>query len=113
MLPRDYATKKMTIQMRFEYLKLMQERYRHCGKAMRGELLDEMQQMTGLHRKTLIQRMASDMRRRPRRKQRGRRYGIEVDDALRVDRREPGLHRGRTSAAGLGTYGTSSADTVS
>ena len=77
-------TKKMTIQMRFEYLKLMQERYRHCGKAMRGELLDEMQQMTGLHRKTLIQRMASDMRRRPRRKQRGRRYGIEVDDALRV-----------------------------
>jgi IS30 family transposase len=77
-------TKRMTIQMRFEYLKLMQERYRRCGKAARGELLDEMQQMTGLHRKTLIQRMAGDMRRRPRRKQRGRRYGIEVDDALRV-----------------------------
>ena len=76
--------KRMAIEMRFEYLKLMQERYRQCGKAMRGELLDEMQQMTGLHRKTLIQRMASDMRRRPRRKQRGRRYGIEVDDALRV-----------------------------
>jgi hypothetical protein len=77
-------SKKMTIQMRFEYLKLMQERYRRCGKAARGELLDEMQEMTGLHRKTLIRRMASDMRRRPRRKQRGRRYGIGVDDALRV-----------------------------
>jgi hypothetical protein len=77
-------TKRMTIQIRFEYLKLMQERYRRRGKAARGELLDEMEQMTGLHRKTLIRRMAGDMRRRPRRKQRGRRYGIEVDDALRV-----------------------------
>ena len=77
-------SKRMTIQMRFEYLKLMQERYRKCGKAARGELLDEMQQMTGLHRKSLIRQMAGDMRRRPRRKQRGRRYGIEVDDALRV-----------------------------
>jgi len=76
--------KRMAIEMRFEYLKLMQERYRQCGKALRGELLDEMQQMTGLHRKTLIQRMASDMRRKKRRRQRGRRYGVEVDDALRV-----------------------------
>ena len=61
MFPREYATKKMTIDMRFEYLKLRQERYAHCGKAKRGELLDETQQMTGLHRKTLIRRMAGDM----------------------------------------------------
>jgi hypothetical protein len=77
-------SKRMTIQMRFEYLKLMQERYRRCGKAVRGKLLDEMQQMTGLHRKTLIRLMASDLRRKKRRRQRGRTYGIEVDDALRV-----------------------------
>jgi hypothetical protein len=77
-------TKRMTIEMRFEYLKLMQERYVRCRKPKRTELLDEMMQMTGLHRKTLIQHMAGDLRRKKRRRQRGRKYGVEVDDALRV-----------------------------
>jgi hypothetical protein len=43
-----------------------------------------MEQVTGHHRKYLIELMASDLRRKPRRKQRGRTYGPEVDDALRV-----------------------------
>jgi hypothetical protein len=48
-------------------------------------MLDEMQQVTGLSRKTLIRHMHSKkIARRTRRKQRGKAYGAAVDDALRV-----------------------------
>ena len=40
--------------------------------------------MTGLHRKTLIRLMTAELMRQPRRKQRGRIYTAEVDDAIRV-----------------------------
>jgi hypothetical protein len=47
-------------------------------------MLDEMQQVTGLNRKTLIRHMRSKkIARRNRRKQRGKAYGAEVDDTLR------------------------------
>ncbi len=47
-------------------------------------LLDEMQAVTGLERKTLIRLMHGSLERRSRQRQRGRTYGAEVDDALRV-----------------------------
>jgi hypothetical protein len=43
-----------------------------------------METVTELHRKSLIRLMNSSLVRRPRRRQRGRTYGPEVDDALRV-----------------------------
>ena len=43
-----------------------------------------MEAVTELHRKSLIRLMKSSLARRPRRRQRGRTYGPEVDDALRV-----------------------------
>jgi hypothetical protein len=43
-----------------------------------------MEQVTGLHRKYLIELMRGDLKRKPRRRRRGRSYGPEVDDALRV-----------------------------
>jgi transposase InsO family protein len=48
-------------------------------------LLDEIEQVTGLHRKSAIRLLnAPDLSRKVRRKQRGRKYGPEVDDAIRV-----------------------------
>jgi hypothetical protein len=48
-------------------------------------MLDEMEQVTNLQRKTLIRHMGrKKIERRVRRKQRGKAYGAEVDDALRV-----------------------------
>lgn len=48
-------------------------------------MLDEMEQVTGLQHKTLIRPMRSKkVERRARRRQRGKAYGAEVDDALRV-----------------------------
>ncbi len=43
-----------------------------------------MVEVTGLHRKSLIRLMRSDLKRKPRQRQRGRTYGSDVDDALRV-----------------------------
>lgn len=51
-------TEKMSIDERFKYLRLMHERYdRAKGRRAKQELLDEMQEMTGLSRKHLISRM--------------------------------------------------------
>jgi hypothetical protein len=75
---------KMPIDERWTYLRRVQKRYRKATRKQRSELLDEMEAHTQQHRKSLIRRMGSDMRRRSRRRQRGRTYGPEVDDALRV-----------------------------
>jgi len=75
---------KMTIDERFKYLRIAHQRYAVAGRKERGHLLNEMEAMTGLNRKTLIRRMNGSRVRKRRRKQRGRIYGADVDDALRV-----------------------------
>lgn len=75
---------EMDINERLKYLRIMRKRYISADRDGRGRLLDEMEQVCGLDRKTLIRRMNSKLERQPRRKQRGRTYGCEVDDALRV-----------------------------
>ncbi|MCR4408413.1 MAG: integrase [Anaerolineae bacterium] len=62
----------------------MKKRYIKANRKERGRLLDEMEVVTGLHRKSLIRLMDSPLQRQPRRRQRGCTYGPEVDDALRV-----------------------------
>ncbi len=75
---------EMTISERRKYLRLMQTSYRAADRAERRRLLDTMQAVTGLARKSLIRLMAGDLERRPRRRQRGQQYGLELDRALRV-----------------------------
>jgi len=74
----------MTIDERRKYLKIMRRRYRQGDRHSRGMLLREMEQVTGLQRKTLIRLMHGSLERRARQRQRGRTYGAEVDDVLRV-----------------------------
>jgi len=75
---------RMTIDERRKYLRKMQERYLQADHTGRGHLLDEMETITGLHRKSLVRLMKGNLTRKPRGRQRGRVYGPEVDDALRV-----------------------------
>jgi hypothetical protein len=75
---------RMTIDEKRKYLRTMHKRYVGAGRKERGRLLDEMEAVTGLHRKVLIRLMKGPLTRKMRRKQRGRSYGTEVDDALRV-----------------------------
>ena len=59
--------KKMTIGERYKYLHQMKKRYDAADKQGRSQLLDEMEAVTGLHRKSLIQRMKGPLvgKRRP------------------------------------------------
>ena len=75
---------RMTLNERRKYLKIMQVRYLTSDRKGQTALLNEMQEVTGCHRKSLIRLMHSDLERKRRRKQRGRTYGHEVDDAIRV-----------------------------
>ena len=75
---------EMTIEERFKYLRKMRERYRVAGRQGRGKLLDEMEVFTGLHRKSLIRRLNGSPVRKPRKKERQKGYGADVDAAIRV-----------------------------
>lgn len=75
---------KMTIDEKRKYLHKMQKRYRAAKRKEKGRLLDEMEQVTELHRKHLITLLKGDLKRKQRQKQRGSTYGADVEDALRV-----------------------------
>jgi hypothetical protein len=75
---------RMTLNERRKYLLRMRLRYVQALRPERSRLLDEMEQVTELHRKSLIRLMQTEPVRQPRRRQRGRTYDHEVDDALRV-----------------------------
>jgi hypothetical protein len=75
---------KMTIDERYKYLRTMKRRYSRADKKTKGKLLDEMEAVTGMHRKSLVRAMNSSLTRKSRRRERGKTYGSDVDDALRV-----------------------------
>ncbi len=62
----------------------MKKRYEQATKKEQGQLLDEMEAITELHCKSLTRLMNGSLERQVRREQRGRNYGSEVDEALRV-----------------------------
>jgi hypothetical protein len=75
---------RMTVDERYKYLRRMKTRYVKAGRKERKHLLDEMEQVTGLHRKSLIRLLKSPLERKVRTRQRGRTYGAEVDGAIGV-----------------------------
>ena len=70
-----------------KYIERMQERYRPAGRGERGggRLLDEIVAVTGYHRKSATRLMARSRSGRVQLNRRGRprRYGPEVEAALR------------------------------
>jgi hypothetical protein len=95
---------EMTVSERRKYLKRMKGRYLAAKRKERSELLTEMQQVTGLHRKSLTRLMhARSLERKKRASPRGRTYGLEVErvivrvwesrDYICAERLTPGLLR--------------------
>ena len=78
------ADDRMTIDERHKYLRQMQKRYRGANRPTREQLLDEMEHVTELHRKSLIRLMGGSLEREPRTQQRGRTYGPPVARAVQV-----------------------------
>lgn len=71
---------QMTIDERRKYLKRMRPRYQQADRQGRGGLLDEMEQVTSLHRKSLLRLLGpAGLDRQPRQRQRGPTYGEEVE----------------------------------
>lgn len=76
---------QMTITERRKYLGRMRPRYVLADHAGRSRLLDAMQAVTGLHRKSVLRLLHQpDLARRPRTTQRGKIYGAPVEDAIRL-----------------------------
>lgn len=74
---------RMTIDELHKYLHKMRIRYWQAAKrSERSRLLDEMQAVTELHRKSLLRLIHGELARKPRRKQRGKTYGAEVKAAV-------------------------------
>ena len=76
-------TEPMNVNERRKYLHKMRVRYWQVkDKKSKSALLDEMATVTNLHRKSLIRLIKGDLARKPRRKQRGKTYGAEVQQAV-------------------------------
>jgi hypothetical protein len=73
---------QMTIEERLKYLRTMKKRYVKANRKERGRLLDEMEAVTGLHRKSLIRLLNGNLERQHRRRERGRTYGPDVTAAI-------------------------------
>jgi len=73
---------KMNINERRKYLRRMKKRYVKANRSEKGRLLDEMEAITELHRKSLIRLMNGSLERKKRQRQRGCTYGPEVEYAL-------------------------------
>jgi transposase InsO family protein len=86
MLPEGTVTteEKMTVDERRKYLRRMKARYDRATRKERGQLLDEMEAVTGMHRKHITRLLNGSLERRPRKRQRGRRYDKAVQDAVGV-----------------------------
>lgn len=74
----------MTVDERRKYIHKMWGRYREANRTEKGKLLDEIEQVTGMHRKAIIRLLNGRLSRKKRYRQRGKTYGVEVDDAIRV-----------------------------
>ena len=76
---------KMTIDERYKVIRNINAKYRQASRAEKGRILDTLIEATGLGRKYLITALkGSGPQRKKRRKQRGRKYGSAVDDAIRI-----------------------------
>ncbi len=76
---------RMTIDERRKYLHKMRLRYwKAKGRKERGRMLDEMEEVTGLHRKSILRLIHGDLARKPRKRERGPSYGDEVRKAVNV-----------------------------
>ena len=74
----------MSLRERRSYLRQMQPRYHRGTKREKRDLLDEMEQVTGMHRKSLTRllNMADLQPKPPRRRPRRRAYGADVEHVV-------------------------------
>jgi hypothetical protein len=76
-------TEPMDVNERRKYLHKIRIRYWQAkDKRTKSALLNEMQSVTNLHRKSIIRLITGELARKPRRQQRGKTYGAEVQSVV-------------------------------
>ncbi len=76
---------QMTVTERRKYLKLMKPLYAKAERSEQSRMLSDMEQVTGLHRKSLLRLLhAPTLERKKRRQGRGRTYGLDVERVILV-----------------------------
>jgi hypothetical protein len=114
------TTDEMTLDERRKYLKRMKPRYTAADREERSRLLTEMEQVTGMHRKSLTRLLrAGSLERKQRSSARPRSYGMEVErvvlrvweslDYVCAERLTPSLLRMAQHLAGFGVLSLSAA----
>jgi len=78
------ADEKLNIDERLKIMRGCRKAYGDANRRTKGRILDTLQEVTGLARKTVIRHLRGSCERKSRERQRGRKYGGEVDDALRI-----------------------------
>src|ERR1700732_3782153 len=79
------SEEQMTVNERRKYLKLMKPHYLQAKRGERSRLLTEMEQVTGLHRKSLLRLLhAASLNRKKRTTSRQRTYGQEVEHVILI-----------------------------
>ena len=76
-------TEPMNINERRKYLNKMWGRFKRANKREKIKLLDEMEAVIGMHRKSIIRILNNQLSRKKRSRERGRTYGVDVDDTIR------------------------------
>lgn len=74
----------MNVNERRKYIHKIWGRYRGADRVEKGRLLDEIEKVTGMHRKAIIRLLSGQLSRKRRVRQRNVTYGVDVDDAIRV-----------------------------
>jgi hypothetical protein len=77
-------TEAMNVDERRKYIHKMWGRYREQDKKEKGRLLDEIEAVTGMHRKAIIRLLNGRLSRKRRTRERGKEYGVEVSDTVRL-----------------------------
>ncbi len=77
-------TDAMNVNERRKYLHKMWGRYRTADRGAKTQLLNEIEAVTGLHRKSIVRTLHGQLSRKKRTRERGKTYGADVDDAIRV-----------------------------
>jgi len=101
-------TEPMNVNERRKYLHKMRIRYWEAKtKSAKQALLDEMEAVTRLHRKSLIRLIKGELARKPRRTERGKTYGADVQVAAEIIARSldyPGAERLQPNLVWMGKH---------
>lgn len=82
---RELTEEPMTVNERRKYLQQRKRVYQPANRAERSRLLTEMEQVTGLHRKSLLRLLhAGSLARKKRTTPRRRTYGVAVEQVILV-----------------------------